>query len=66
MGLVIGLATAFAATRLLTKMLFQAKPTDPATYAAVALLLAAVAVAACYLPARRATQVDPLTALRQE
>jgi predicted permease len=65
-GLAVGLAGAFAASKLLSKLLFEVKPTDPATYAAVAVLLAAVAVAACYLPARRAMKVDPLVALRQE
>ncbi len=66
LGIAIGLAAAVAASTMLTKLLFEVKPTDPATYAAVALLLGAVAVAACYLPARRATRVDPLSALRQE
>ena len=66
LGLALGLCGAFAATRLLTSMLFEVKPTDPATYAAVAVLLAIVALAASYAPARRATKVDPLTALRQE
>jgi len=66
LGLALGLAGAFAATRLLRSLLFEVKPTDPATYAAVAGLLAVVALAASYLPARRATRVDPVTALRQE
>jgi putative ABC transport system permease protein len=66
LGLVLGLAGAVAATRLLTSMLFEVKPTDPLTYAAVAVLLVAVALAASYVPARRAAQVDPLIALRQE
>jgi putative ABC transport system permease protein len=65
-GLVIGFAGAIAATRLLTTMLFAVKPGDPWTYAAVAGVLALVALAACYLPARRASRVDPLVALRQE
>ena len=65
-GIAIGLAASAAASTMLTKLLFGVKPTDPATYAGVALLLGAVAAAACYLPARRATRVDPLTALRQE
>ncbi|MGO9895235.1 MAG: ABC transporter permease [Bryobacteraceae bacterium] len=66
LGLALGLAGAFAATRLLASFLFEVKPADPATYAAVAALLAAAALAATYVPARRATRVDPLTALRQE
>jgi putative ABC transport system permease protein len=65
-GLVLGLAGAIAATRLLTSMLFEVKPGDPSTYAAVAILLAIVALAASYLPAHRASKVDPLVALRQE
>jgi predicted lysophospholipase L1 biosynthesis ABC-type transport system permease subunit len=66
LGLVLGLAGALAATRLLTSMLFAVKPTDPGTYAVVAVLLLIVALAASYAPARRATKVDPLSALRQE
>jgi putative ABC transport system permease protein len=65
-GLVLGLAGAIAATRLLTSVLFEVKPSDPTTYAAVAALLAAVALAASYIPAYRASKVDPLVALRQE
>jgi putative ABC transport system permease protein len=65
-GLVLGLAGAVAATRLLTSFLFEVKPGDPLTYLEVAVLLTVVAMAASYLPARRATQVDPLEALRQE
>jgi ABC-type antimicrobial peptide transport system permease subunit len=65
-GLAIGLTGAVAATRLLTSMLFEIQPGDPASYAGAASLLAIVALAACYLPARRAIKVDPLVALRQE
>src|SRR5262249_24948474 len=65
-GLALGLAGAFVATRLLTTMLFAVKPGDPMTYARVAALLGIVALAASYIPARRASKVDPLVALRQE
>jgi len=65
-GLAVGLAGAFALTRVLSAFLYQVSVTDPATFALLSFLLAAVALAACYLPARRATQVDPVTALRVE
>ncbi len=65
-GVVLGLAGAVAATRLLTSFLFEVKAGDPLTYLGVAALLATVAMAASYLPARRATKIDPLAALRQE
>ncbi len=65
-GLVLGLAGAFALTRFLTTQLFGVTPTDPATFAAVAALLAFVAVAATAVPARRAASVDPLVTLRSE
>jgi putative ABC transport system permease protein len=65
-GLALGLAGAFAVTRLLTSFLFEVKAGDPLTYLGVAMLLAVVAMAASYLPARRATKIDPLDALRQE
>ena len=65
-GVVLGIGGALAASRLLTSFLFEVKPGDPLTYVGVAALLAVVAIAASYLPARRATLVDPLTALRQE
>jgi predicted permease len=65
-GIASGLAVALGATRLLTSMLFEVRPTDPLTYAAVVTLLAIVALAASYIPARRATKVDPMVALRHE
>jgi predicted permease len=65
-GVGLGLAGAFAATRLLTSLLFEVKPNDPATFATVAGLLAVVALGASFIPARRASRVDPLIAIRQE
>jgi putative ABC transport system permease protein len=65
-GVVIGLAGAAVLTRLLQRQLFAVRATDPATLAAGTLLLGLVALLACCIPARRATRVDPLTALRDE
>ncbi|MGH9673891.1 MAG: ADOP family duplicated permease [Bryobacteraceae bacterium] len=66
LGLAIGLAAAVTGTRLLTTMLFRVQPNDPVVYLAVAVLLGVVALVASYVPARRASKIDPLTALRQE
>lgn len=65
-GLAIGLVGAWGATRVLKSFLFEVTPFDPPTFAAVSLLLALVALAACYIPARRAAAIDPLVALRYE
>jgi len=65
-GVAIGVVGALGLTRLLSGLLFNVSVTDPATFVAVALLLAATAAAASYIPARRATRVDPLVALRAE
>jgi predicted permease len=65
-GVAIGMAAALGLTRLLTGMLYGVKPSDPLTYGAVALLLVAVSLAACWIPGRRAVRVDPMAALRYE
>jgi putative ABC transport system permease protein len=65
-GIIIGVWGALAATRGLSSLLFGVSPTDPLTFTAIALLLAIVSLIASYIPARRATKVDPMVALRQE
>ncbi len=65
-GITLGALGAFGLTRLMTKLLFSVRPGDPLTFAAVAVLLAAVAVLASYVPGLRATRVDPVIALRAE
>ena len=65
-GVVIGIAAAAVAVRLIASMLYGLSPTDPLTYASVALLLVLVALLACLLPARRAAKIDPMVALRAE
>ena len=65
-GIAIGLIAAFAATHLMTRFLYGVQPTDPLTFTLVSLLLISVALLACYIPARKAMQVDPMIALRYE
>jgi putative ABC transport system permease protein len=65
-GLVLGLAGALALTRLLSGLLFGITPSDPITFVLVSLLLLAIILVACSIPARHATKIDPLIALRNE
>jgi putative ABC transport system permease protein len=65
-GLGIGLAGAFAVTRILSSLLYEINTRDPFTFVAVSLLVVLVALSACYIPARRATQLDPMIVIRSE
>jgi putative ABC transport system permease protein len=66
LGALIGIPMALVLTRMMTKLLFAIEPGDPATFAAIPVVLGAVALLACYAPARRTMRVDPVTALRHE
>jgi putative ABC transport system permease protein len=65
-GIALGVAAALALTRVVSKLLFGIAASDPATFLTVSLLLLLVALAACYVPARRAMRIDPILALREE
>jgi predicted permease len=65
-GILVGIGTALGVTRYLQSLLFEVPPTDPITYLTVCVMLGAVALLACYIPARRASRVDPMVALRDE
>jgi putative ABC transport system permease protein len=65
-GCALGIAGAFGATRVLSRFLYNISATDRGTFTLISLLLSAVALVACYLPARRAARIDPIRALRAE
>jgi len=66
LGIMVGLIAAFGLTRLLSSLLFGVTPVDVVTFSTISFLLMFISLAACYLPARRAMRIDPLTALRYE
>jgi ABC-type lipoprotein release transport system permease subunit len=66
LGVALGLAAAFGVTRVLQSLLMRISPTDPATFTAISILLCAIGTLACWIPARRATLIDPVVALRNE